>query len=249
MSTLNADDLAAAIRKFSELEAGEMRVCLPGVVTEYNEVTRMASVQPTLKRPTSRRYPNAVELPIVHGCAVVFPGAWLNASYFLMEWPIEKGTTGDLIFTDWSLESWSISNGTISTVPTEPVSHSISNARFIPGTTPQINPYPKGTGKPRIVVSDRAGVVQSSIEIDMQSLALSASQSASLDAPETTIGPGSTLGGLPVDQILTVGKLSDVLNVIIPTLAVAVPADGTALANALVAALAIPASWASSKAK
>ena len=115
--------------------AGDLRVCLPGEVQEYDPDTMLASVQPLLRR---RFYAAAgpVLLPIINNVPVMHP----RSGTALIRMPIARGDIVTLVFSDRSIEQWVQGNGEAK-YPDDPRLHHLSDAYAIPGG------YPKGKKK------------------------------------------------------------------------------------------------------
>ena len=115
--------------------AGDLRVCLPGEVQEYDPDTMLASVQPLLRR---RFYAAAgpVLLPIINNVPVIH----LRSGTALIRMPIARGDIVTLVFSDRSIEQWVQGSGEAK-YPDDPRLLPLSDPYAIPGG------YPRGRRK------------------------------------------------------------------------------------------------------
>ena len=115
--------------------AGDLRVCLPGEIQEYDPDTMLASVQPLLKR---RFYAatGPVLLPIINNVPVIHP----RSGTAMIRLPIARGDIVTLMFSDRSIEQWVQGSGEAN-YPGDQRIHHLSDAYAIPGG------YPKGKKK------------------------------------------------------------------------------------------------------
>lgn len=128
--------LQTVVRDMFRDFAGDLRVCLPGEIQEYDEDTMLASVQPLLRR---RFYSetSSVLLPIINNVPVIHP----RSGSAMIRLPIARGDIVTIMFCDRSIEQWVQGNGEAK-YPDDPRIHHLSDAYAIPGG------YPKGKQKP-----------------------------------------------------------------------------------------------------
>jgi hypothetical protein len=106
-----------------------LHVAIPGRVESYDESTQSADVQPLIQRGYEDESGNrAIEdLPVVPGVPVVFPGA----GSFSITFPVVKGDTVLLIFSQASIDKWLGQGGKVD--PLEDHHHDLSDGIAIPG--------------------------------------------------------------------------------------------------------------------
>lgn len=106
-----------------------VHTCMPGRVTSYDAATQEASVQPLFKN--TRKLDNGDTkvdtLPVINHVPVVFPGAGAYSITF----PVAKGDTVLLVFTEQSLDKWLVNDGVVD--PEGGRRFHISDAIAIPG--------------------------------------------------------------------------------------------------------------------
>lgn len=127
--------LPLVIREQFREMAGELRVCMPAEIQEYDADTMIASVQPLLRR---RFYasPNPVLLPIINNVPVIHP----RSGTAMIRLPVARGDLVTLVFSDRSLEQWIQGSGEAK-YPDDPRQHHLTDAYAIPGG------YPRGRQK------------------------------------------------------------------------------------------------------
>jgi len=107
----------------------EIHTALPGTVESYDPVRQSANVQPTVMR----RYVSengevvAESLPQITDVPVVFPGA----GGMRITFPVQRGDTVLLIFTEASIERW-LTRG-VNADPEDDRRHALTDAIAIPG--------------------------------------------------------------------------------------------------------------------
>lgn len=125
----SAPTLAEAIRRALEARASEICTAIPARVESYDAATQRASVQPLIRRAfedeTGAR--QAERLPIISDVPVVFPGAGAYAITF----PVAKGDTVLLVFSQASIDKWLTSGKDVD--PGDDRRHSLNDAIAIPG--------------------------------------------------------------------------------------------------------------------
>jgi len=104
---------------------------MPGVVVSYNPSTKMANIQPALKKDVAG---NLVELPILQNVPVEFP----QAANCIISWPLNPGDTGEIRFQERSIDRWKNQGGVID--PVDKRDHHFFDATFYPGLSSAKNP-------------------------------------------------------------------------------------------------------------
>lgn len=114
-----------------EARAGTL-VCKPARVESYDHNTRKASVSPIIKEWRYNEDDAKVEeaLPVIVNVPVCFP----SAGGLSVTFPIPKGATGVIIFSDVGLDTWLAVGGAVSAGSER--RHALSDAIFIPGVFP-----------------------------------------------------------------------------------------------------------------
>lgn len=143
-SSERAPTLAETIRRAIAAELIELRVSLPAVVTSYDPSTRKASCRILVKEAfLDESDQRQVEsMPVVNAVPVVMPGTGLYGITF----PISDGslviggstipaTTGELRFSDRSLDRWLTGNGQ-EVDPEIDHMHALADGIFVPGLYP-----------------------------------------------------------------------------------------------------------------
>lgn len=104
---------------------------LPGVVTEYDEETQRAFVQPLVGRVIydENDERQTERLPVIGDVPVMFQRAGSMGITF----PIETGNVGLLVFTSCSLDKWFAGDGSEVRDPGFEHRNHLSDAVFIPG--------------------------------------------------------------------------------------------------------------------
>jgi len=125
--------LSEVIRVAIEDALLNINTAMPGEIQSYDSATNFASVQPVFKRKYSENE-EIVKLPIINQVPVAFP----RANQAAITFPIKKGDTVLLIFSQRSLDKWKQSGGIIS--PDDPRTQDISDAIAIPGVYPVADP-------------------------------------------------------------------------------------------------------------
>lgn len=106
----------------------QIHTCIPGRVESFDYRTRKASVKPLIKRPYLDGEPQA--LPVIPGVPVMFPWAGEASLTF----PVPRGTTGTIFFTERAMEVWLSRGG--DAPPGDPRKFDITDGVFIPGMAP-----------------------------------------------------------------------------------------------------------------
>lgn len=128
-----------------------LRVARPATVLEYDASQQRAVVQPLVLdggidgetgARVTRRLPAIVDVP------VVFPGS----GDFSITWPVRKGDTVLLIFTDHSLDKWLHRGGEVD--PLDDRRHDISDAIAIPGLRDFVHPTSETHSSAMVIAAD-----------------------------------------------------------------------------------------------
>lgn len=105
-----------------------VHTCLPGFIDTFDTGTGKATVTPalrlTLKDGSTIDYPKIVSVP------VIFP----RSTGFSLTFPIKKGDSVLVLFTERAISRWLRSGGTVD--PLDPRRHDLSDAVAIPGLYP-----------------------------------------------------------------------------------------------------------------
>ena len=112
----------------------DLHTCLPGIVESYDPSKNTVSVVPAIKR----KYESGeiVTLPIINNVPVAFP----RGSNFSMTFPIKKGDSVILVFSERSLDIWKKNGGLVD--PKDPRRFNLTDAYAIPGGYPEKSPVP-----------------------------------------------------------------------------------------------------------
>lgn len=124
--------LADVLDGFVERRLRNVNTAIPGRVESYDATTQKANVQPLIKQAYTDEsgYRVAEDLPVIPGVPVVFPGS----GAYTITFPVAKGDTVLLIFSQASLDKWRKSGGKVD--PGDDSHHDLSDAIAIPGLRP-----------------------------------------------------------------------------------------------------------------
>ncbi|MEE8299290.1 MAG: Gp138 family membrane-puncturing spike protein [Thermodesulfobacteriota bacterium] len=150
MATIDNEDpsLEEVVKQAIESRLLELHVSIPAEIIKYDGVK--ADIQPLLKRKFTDGSVKA--LPPISNVPVIWPGD--NDS--VITFPIKKGSTGTLIFSERSIDTWLVSGGCIS--PDNPRKHDLSDAQFIPGLRPfDVQSFFDPT---KIVIKNKSGIMK-----------------------------------------------------------------------------------------
>ncbi len=144
----------------------DLHTCLPGVIVEFDPVTQIASVQPSIRRVIKEVVGNSanftlVDLPLLIEVPVIFQ----RGGGYSMTFPIQTGDECEIRFVERGMDNWFIQGGT-----QDPVAkrfHALSDAICVVGLSSQPNVIPdfdpdsvqlkKDDGSASITISD-AGI-------------------------------------------------------------------------------------------
>lgn len=130
----------------------DVHTAIPGVVEAYDPGTESVTVRPALKRKYEEG--TIVELPLIMNVPVTFPRGGKASITF----PIKKGDSGLLIFSERSLDVWKAKGGVVD--PADPRKFNMTDAFFVPGG------YPKGKPSGR-ATADKMRITNGTSEIEM----------------------------------------------------------------------------------
>lgn len=124
-----APSLIEVIEKAINSRMRDTHCALPARVESYDADTQKVSVLPLLKgwRRDGEGKRHSVQLPVVTGVPVVFPGA----GGFRLTFPVAKGDTVLLVFADYCVDIWLNQGGVVD--PIDERTHNLSDAIAIPG--------------------------------------------------------------------------------------------------------------------
>lgn len=139
MSSDRNPSFASVIQSAISKRLADVHTAIPGAVESYDVATQRVNVKPQVRGPTKNPDTGAWEyLPIavIQSVPVQFPGA----GDFRMTFPIAKGDTGLIIFSEASIERWLEVGHDVSADDVR--KHHVSDAIFIPGLNPKGNAWP-----------------------------------------------------------------------------------------------------------
>lgn len=110
----------------------DLHTSMPAEIVSYDYDRNLAVVQPCIKRKYKSEE-EAVLLPTISNVQVAFP--MLGTAHLRL--PVAPKMTGNLIFSERSIDGWKVSGGKID--PLDPRRHSLSDAVFYPGLKPDNN--------------------------------------------------------------------------------------------------------------
>lgn len=126
----NTPTLASVLAAALKAQLADVHVAIPAQVESFDSSRRCVSAQPLIRHghtdgETGER--SVERLPVITDVPVVFPGSGL----FCVEWPVAKGDTGLLVFSEASIDKWLARGGDVD--PLDDRRHALSDAIFIPG--------------------------------------------------------------------------------------------------------------------
>lgn len=121
--------LAEVIRGAIDARLEDVHVAIPCVVESYDAAIQAVNAQPLIKgRYVDEDGTLVVErLPVLTGVPVVFPGA----NGYRLTFPLAKGDTVLVVFSEASLDKWARHGGEVD--PIDDRRHALSDAIAIPG--------------------------------------------------------------------------------------------------------------------
>lgn len=199
--------LSALIRQAMENRLAGVHTALPGEIRSYDAATQKASIKPLIKR--EYKDGDAESLPIINNCPVIqYAGGGGMLSF-----PIKKGDTGLIVFSERSLDAW-LSGGNKEVSPGDRRKHDLSDAIFISGLY-------SFNGTPGLADSDNAVLSfgEAKIQLDTDNkIAIGNSQAELLDLFEQTLAAieamttTTSLGPQPPLNLLTFTAIKAELN-------------------------------------
>jgi len=117
----------------------DIHTCMPGEIISYQSSKKTATVLPSVKMKFSTD--EILSMPLITNVPVFFPGS----SDAVIHFPLKKGDSGLLVFSEKSLENWIASSGG-EVEPGDPRKFSLTDAFFIPGVFTPKNPGKAVTG-------------------------------------------------------------------------------------------------------
>jgi hypothetical protein len=134
----NTPTLASVIRDAIEAALFDVHTCIPGKIVTYDKVNQTATVQPLIKSAfiNESGVRESVKIPAIPGVSVML----LGNSAFSISWPVQKGDTGLIMFSEASLDKWKVRGGEVD--PDDDRRFNLSDAMFIPALRPWNGPIP-----------------------------------------------------------------------------------------------------------
>lgn len=120
--------LNEAIRSAVDAMLSDIHTCLPGRVERFDWATRKASIKPLIQRAYLDGTPRP--LPVIPGVPVMFPWGGDGS----LTYPIDKGHTGLLLFSERSADTWLMKGG--DAAPGAPRKFDLTDGFFLPGLAP-----------------------------------------------------------------------------------------------------------------
>jgi hypothetical protein len=120
--------LPQATRRAIEGRLAEIHTAMPGRVETYDRARAMVSVKPLIKR--IYRDGMKISLPVISNVPVIFP----RSGEASLSFPLQKGDTGLILFSERSLENWLARGGEAE--PGDPRRFDLTDGIFLPGLYP-----------------------------------------------------------------------------------------------------------------
>ena len=111
-----------------------INISMPAIIQSYDKVTKLVEVQPSLKIKLKDK--PAQNLPLLQSVPVVWPRNEFSGIYF----PLKKGDSCLLVFSQRALDSWLTSGGVVD--PSNKRKFSLSDAVAIVGMYPTAKQLP-----------------------------------------------------------------------------------------------------------
>lgn len=138
--------LADAIRRAVDLAVADVHVAIPGRVERVDLAKALVDVKPLVKdRYEEDGVAKSQSVPVVTNVPLVFPGA----GGMRISFPVAKGDTVLLVFSERSLDSWLVRGGEVD--PLDDRRHSLSDAVAIPGLHDFAHPW-KGISSSAVTI-------------------------------------------------------------------------------------------------
>lgn len=150
MSVSDTLELADVIRNAIASAAIDVHTSIPARVESYDPVKQVANVRPMIKRVlrTEAGERRAEELPVIPCVPVTFP----SANGFMITFPVKKGTTGLLTFSETSIDRWRATGQSVD--PGDTRRHSLTGATFAPGLRVASDPLANASADNMVMGSD-----------------------------------------------------------------------------------------------
>jgi hypothetical protein len=185
-----------------------VNVALPGSIVSYDRTTQTATVRIA---PCRRRRDPAQGGAVVCYRPPDLPGvpvAFMGGGDYSDTWPLAEGDTGLIIFCDRSIVEWK-ATGASETEPQDPRRHDVSDAIFIPGLRPTVDPVPSAGihATARVI---RAGLLKLGSSAASDKVALNSLVRSEINRIWTvlttwTVSPGDGGAALKAAALLAVG--------------------------------------------
>lgn len=128
----------------------DIHTALPGRIESYDPTTQKADVKPLIKSENVLE-DGTIEylpIPVIPNVPVAFPGG----NGFMVTFPLTKGDTCLIIFSEASLDTWLSKGGDVE--PSVATRHDFSDAVIYPGLKSFKNPLNNASGDNMIVGAD-----------------------------------------------------------------------------------------------
>lgn len=120
-----SDDNESLLHEIIRYHIHNIHTSQPCTVTSFNKDNQTVNVRPGVARDLKGQL---TAIPILKGVPIAYP----SGSDFSMTWPLKKGDTGIIVFSESSIDNW-LENNTPVVNPQDTRMHSYSDAMFIPG--------------------------------------------------------------------------------------------------------------------
>jgi hypothetical protein len=120
--------LPQATRRAIDARLAEIHTAIPGRVETFNRARAQVSVKPLIKR--IYRDGLQISLPVISNVPVIFP----RSGEASLTFPLQKGDTGLILFSERSLENWLARGGEAE--PGDPRRFDMTDGIFLPGFYP-----------------------------------------------------------------------------------------------------------------
>lgn len=128
-TTNEVKSFSYVVRQLIEQRLLDCHYCLPGRIEKYDRATRKADVKPLLKKKDNT---SARTLPVITNVPVAMYSTNNNTAF--IDFPVKRGDTGIILFSERSLDLWLVQGGDID--PKDPRKFDLSDGIFIPGLNP-----------------------------------------------------------------------------------------------------------------
>lgn len=124
-------DFSEVIDMILDKRLGQVHTAIPACLSSYDQGKNMAVVQPTIKMRTIHN--EEIQYPTIADVPVMFP----NSNSFSLEFPLQRGDCGLLLFSEVGIGKWLASQGG-SIIGTDDMTRfSLADGIFIPGLYPE----------------------------------------------------------------------------------------------------------------